>query len=765
MNWSTVRWIFRRELRDQARDRRTLFMIAVLPLLLYPLLGMSLFQVVQFSREHATRVVVWGGEDLPEAPRLIDGDRFASELFDEPSGSQLLSVTVASRPADEWIEKEACRVLATGERELVLVAPAGFGRRLAEYRAALERKAGQGTLPGAAALEACPSGERFAGLRLLYSSAQEKSRLAYGRVSKVLDAWTTEIGRRNLAAGALPLDAAHPFDLTPSDVARSTERDAALWSKMLPFLLLIWSLTGAFYPAVDLCPGEKERGTLETLLSSPAERREIVLGKLLTVMTFSMGTAILNLVSLGVTGSMVLRLLPGNLGSPPPLAPLWLLLALPPVAALFSALCLALAAFARSSKEGQYYLMPLILVTMPLVMLPMAPGVELNLGFSLIPVTGLVLLLRAMLEGNYLGALPYLAPVIAVTGVCCVLAIRWAVDQFSSESVLFRESERLDLGLWLRRLRDDRRETPSVAEAILLGVMILVIQFFLNVALAGAAGASDLTVVSLITQLTAIATPALLMTIMLTRGFRQTLLLRRPKAWTIPAAIGLAVLAHPAVAWLNSAVQAVYPLRDEIGVAYQRLFGQSPSLAKMLLIAALVPAICEELAYRGFILSGLRRLGSRGKAIAISSFLFGVAHGVVQQSIVATLVGGLLGYLAIQTGSLAPGICYHFTHNALGILLAKLSAESWQTPRELAWLLTREYDGGIVFGWPLVVAGAVGAAAILRAFRRLEMSKSSEELLQELMDQELARAAAPARAALPLVAESLRDSVVPKYPA
>ncbi len=111
-------------------------------------------------------------------------------------------------------------------------------------------------------------------------------------------------------------------------------------------------------------------------------------------------------------------------------------------------MCLALAAFARSTKEGQYYLMPLVLVTMPLTILPMAPGVELNLGNSLIPVTGVVLLLRTMLEGNYLAALPYIPLVALVTLGCCWLAIRWATDQFNTESVLFRESERWGVGLW-----------------------------------------------------------------------------------------------------------------------------------------------------------------------------------------------------------------------------------------------------------------------------------------------------------------------------
>ena len=159
---------------------------------------------------------------------------------------------------------------------------------------------------------------------------------------------------------------------------------------MLPVMLLLWAMTGAFYPAVDLCAGEKERGTLETLLSSPAERSEIVLGKLLTIMAFSMITAALNLLSVGVTGCLIFRQME-DFGGPPPLAVVWLSLALMPVSALFSALCLALASFARSTKEGQYYLMPLLMLSLPMAVLPMSPGVELNLGNSLIPISGMVL--------------------------------------------------------------------------------------------------------------------------------------------------------------------------------------------------------------------------------------------------------------------------------------------------------------------------------------------------------------------------------------
>ena len=89
-------------------------------------------------------------------------------------------------------------------------------------------------------------------------------------------------------------------------MAADGHSDTSLWSKVLPFVLLIWALTGAFYPAIDLCAGEKERGTLETLLSSPAERSEIVMGKLFTIMTFSIATAVLNLAGMALTGKFLM---------------------------------------------------------------------------------------------------------------------------------------------------------------------------------------------------------------------------------------------------------------------------------------------------------------------------------------------------------------------------------------------------------------------------------------------------------------------------
>src|SRR5258708_38715892 len=143
---------------------------------------------------------------------------------------------------------------------------------------------------------------------------------------------------------------------------------------------------------------------METLLICPATRSEIVLGKFLTVMLFSCTTAVLNVGSMGLTGKQIFGRMPSGALSgaagvalPPFSALLWIAVLLVPLAALFSALCLALATFARSSKEGQYYLTPLLMVTLGLTMFCLSPSVDLTPQYSVLPIVGIALLLKGLL--------------------------------------------------------------------------------------------------------------------------------------------------------------------------------------------------------------------------------------------------------------------------------------------------------------------------------------------------------------------------------
>jgi sodium transport system permease protein len=733
MNWSNVKLIFLREFRDQLRDRRTLFMIAVLPLLLYPLLGMSFFQITQFMREQAIRVLVIGAPESSELPPLIEKNRFAANLFTDSKSTDLLQLTVRPPEAEgkqDSVEQARADMLS-GNYEVVVYFPPNFAQQFARFHQSLMQTPGGQPRPANGAPDL-----RISSVEVYPNLAKDASKTAYRRVSDVLDRWREEIGRQNLEDSHVPASAAKPFEIDTLDVAEAGQHKAALWSKILPFVLLIWALTGAFYPAIDLCAGEKERGTLETLLSSPAERIEIVWGKLLTIMLFSMTTAILNLASMAITGSFVLSQLP-NLGPPPGVAVVWLLVALVPVSALFSALCLALAAFARSTKEGQYYLMPLMLITMPLTMLPMAPGVELNLGNSLIPITGVVLLLRSMLEGNYVAALPYIPLVVVVTLCCCWLAIRWATNQFNTESVLFRESERWGVGLWVKHLLRDREATPNFAEAMFCGLLILMIKFFLGFLVRAPEGVDDFIVLASVTQLVVVLTPALLMTIMLTRSPVQTLLLRRPPWFAPIAAVLLAVALHPTVNLLQSLVMRVYPLNEQLAEALHRMeSGFSDKLWPMLLVIGVLPAICEELAFRGFILSGFRRLGHKWTAIVLSSIFFGATHAIFQQSLVASLVGVVIGFLAIQSGSLLPGVLFHIVHNSMALIVQQVAPALSDKQHWLHWLMRDAGDDGQLYRWPVVVCSLLASAVILVWFHKLPYARTPEESLQEAIEHQ-----------------------------
>ncbi|HUR55488.1 MAG TPA: ABC transporter permease subunit, partial [Gemmataceae bacterium] len=210
--------------------------------------------------------------------------------------------------------------------------------------------------------------------------------------------------------------------------------------KIIPFLLVMWMLTGAIYPAIDMTAGEKERGTMETLLISPAERAEIVAGKFLATTTLGFGTAVWNVLLMVIAVTVAQQFFPYPLLSAGGL--LVCVLAALPLAMLFAAGCLALGIFARSTKEGNYYMVPMFFVVLPLGYWSMAPGIELDARMSWVPITN-ALLLQQRLMAVRPDAFPWQhVPAVVISLTACVAAALYlAVKQFKREAVLFREAE------------------------------------------------------------------------------------------------------------------------------------------------------------------------------------------------------------------------------------------------------------------------------------------------------------------------------------
>jgi sodium transport system permease protein len=489
------------------------------------------------------------------------------------------------------------------------------------------------------------------------------------------------------------------------------------------------SVTGAFYPAIDLVAGEKERGTMETLLICPASRTEIVIGKFLTVMTFSMSTAILNLISMGLTGNYMMSMARGsalnqisNLTPPSLSALMWVLVLLVPLAALFSALCLSLATFARSSKEGQYYLTPLLMVTMGLTVFCLMPTVEITPFYSVMPVVGPSLLLKELLVSpGSAGPLVYAIPVLVTSVIYSLLALWWAIEQFSREEVLFREAERFEVALWLRHLLRDKEATPSFAEGGVCFVLIMLIQFaslkFFNKAVMQAPSGVAMLRLQMIFLVTTIACPALIMSIMLTTNVFQTLRLRWPRWGMLGVAVVLPVTLHPLSAELLARLDWFFPpLPEGAARLFESLSSSSIPLWLTLLAFAITPAVCEELAFRGFILSGFSRSKRKWLAIVLSALAFGIVHMIPQQVFNAALLGLVLGLIVIQSRSLFPAMLFHFTFNALPILRGKLGEKigtDWVKVAPAEWFFFD--DGGLVrYQWPTLLIAAAVSIVMLR---------------------------------------------------
>ncbi len=147
----------------------------------------------------------------------------------------------------------------------------------------------------------------------------------------------------------------------------------------------------------------------------------------------------------------------------------------------------------------------------------------------------------------------------------------------------------------------------------------------------------------------------------------------------------------------------------------------------VLLIVALAPAICEELAFRGFVLSGLRRSGSTTAAIVISSLFFGITHAMNQQSLSAVLMGIVLGFIGVRTNSLLPCAAFHFTNNGLSVMVSRLAIAEAASPQWLDWIVRRDAAGGADFHYttPVIITSLLLALALLWWFQRLRHWPSS----------------------------------------
>jgi sodium transport system permease protein len=402
MSLRNIGIVYRKELTDSLRDRRTVISMLVVPLIVMPLLtiGMGILSVtlVGLAMREVPRVMILGGED---SPRLL------AEL------RQLADVQIVPAKPDYAEEITNKQIRAAVE------IPEGFDAKLSS---------GQSST-----------------VKIYMYEGEMKSGFGADRLQRFFRELRDRAVREHLESRQLPENLAHPFDIEEKNVAPPEKVGGALIGGIVPYFVILLCLTGAMYPAMDLTAGEKERGTIETILCSPVSRTHLVLGKFLMVLTASIATAVLAIASMAVSfGAGKKMLLAFTFGAADKALQITItgkaiasiFLVVLPLAVFFSAALLALSLFAKSFKEAQSYLSPLMIVVVLPAVAALLPGVELTPALALLPVLNTSLVSKEIITGTYHWDL--IALIFLSSSVYAGLAVAIAVKLFQREDVLFR---------------------------------------------------------------------------------------------------------------------------------------------------------------------------------------------------------------------------------------------------------------------------------------------------------------------------------------
>ncbi len=390
--------VYLKELRDLLRDRRTLRSIVLVPLVIMPALVQVMTRTARSLSASASAEVfviqVLGGADSPGIVAQLRAD---PKLRVEPA-------------TDDW------RQLIADKR----------------IRAAVQ-------IPDQfeAGLNAGAAGP----VAIFTYEGELRSGYAAAELEGFFRRLSDRVVRQRLADRGLPPALIKPLATHRENVAPAAKVAGNRVGGLVPYLIVMLCLTGALYPAIDLTAGEKERGTMETLLCSPLARTEIVLGKFLMVLTCSCASVILACISMFLsfqlggpkTASGAAAL---GLTHVDPAGMAGVLVMILPVAVLFSALLLALGLWARNVREAMSYIGPLMfLVVMPAAV-GLLPGIDLNARYALVPILNLSLACHEMLTGVW--HWHYIALIFVSMSVYAAAALALAVRMFNREAVIFR---------------------------------------------------------------------------------------------------------------------------------------------------------------------------------------------------------------------------------------------------------------------------------------------------------------------------------------
>ncbi len=613
--------VFHKEMIDLFRDKRTVVTSIVVPIILYPLLmiGFNSMMMRQTTKLHEQDVIIYIADNAQNeySEHLIN-------VFETKDNIQLYQQT------PNYLQ-------LFNEKVIQAIVTINYVTNEADYP--------------------------YLDLVITYNQVDEKSELALQNVRNIIKVEERSLVGKRLQAINVSENILKVVELTTDNVASQEQTLGLVLAKILPYLLIMISIGGAAVAAVDLVAGEKERGTMETILVSAVKRNELVLGKFLAVISIAIITVLLNLLSIffsfrhiisqAAADITMIQIPVGNL--------LLILVLMFPLIVFFSALLLSLSTYAKNMKEGYSYTQPIMILAMIMSLISALPAIETTFGLALIPVINVSLLIKDIMIGDFMPAFFFITLISNL--VLVVIAIFVAIKLFSKESVLFRTQEDSSLITF----KKGKWDVLSPGFAVIFFVTILMLFFYLGISWQS----SDIESGLIKTLLILVMLPTLLVIRLGKLSFKKVLSLNKTKPGNYLAVIVAALPIFIFATLMIQVINLVYPIPE----AYLQMMEEltlldGKTIWFVLFLIALLPGITEELMFRGYFYQVFKKQGV-WIGILVSSLLFAVLHLDIYRLIPVMAIGVWLGYLLYISKSIFVPMVAHILNNSISVLISR----------------------------------------------------------------------------------------------
>ena len=618
--------LIRKEVLDILRDKKTLIVMVAVPILLYPamIIGMVLIMnMVASSQQETIHTAAYSSKYEEYAAAL-------QEIYDE--NEEDFDLKLELMPLDE-ADKEA---------------------KADSYDAWLS------------------FAEDEKGLNIIveYTSTNQDSGYTEGILEDLARLYKDKVLEEKLGDYGLTEEFLTPVTYEAKDSVSESESFGMNLGGSIGMMLIVTIMLGAFYPAMDVTTGEKERGTLETLLTLPVSNFQMIMSKYIAVSLFACATAVLSLASLGASVLFLVNSVTDEMsgefaGIDFSMMLGWmpvLLLAMIVTALFITAFCMCFCVFAKSFKEANNYITPVMFFVMFASMVGMLPSAELDYKTSLIPIVNVSLLIKQVMAQQMNLAL---AGITIGTNFCYSVLIVWILSKiYDSENVLFCDGFQ-SFKIFEKRSDIKPGTVPKIGDLILSIVVLLLLSIYLGLAV-GTESVFGSTVVS---QLLILAMPLLVVWYM--KSDVKTLFsLKVPKVKDFIGGFILYIGVYALMLVASFVLISIFPQSAENTAMTFDVLMKQP-FALVVLVMTVMPAIGEELYFRGLVFGSLRHRYSAVWAIVISSVIFGVFHLSLVKIIPTGMLGACFAYVAYTSGSIYIGMFLHFFNNLVSAISMK----------------------------------------------------------------------------------------------